>query len=56
MVCLGFEPGAAADAESICISDLLPGFTIDFDQAQGEECWEEDGNEPDCADHIFVVD
>ena len=47
---------AAADAESICISDLLPGFTIDFDQAQGEECWEEDGNEPDCADHIFVVD
>ena len=47
---------AAPDAKAVGIPDLFPGFSVDLDEAEGEEGREEDRDETDGADDVLVVD
>ena len=46
----------APDAKSVGVPDFFSGFSVDLDEAEGEEGREEDRDEADGADDVLVVD
>ena len=46
----------APDAKAVGVPDFFSGFSVDLDEAEGEEGREEDRDEADGADDVLVVD